>query len=293
MSDESFSKPPVADPLYEALGKAEKRPRRTSSPLGWILGGLTVSVLGLGMYWVDRTFAKVESQLDQNEDQLSKLIAQVQEFEKRFGTLEGELSGSRARLVQQSQTLSQYRTEQEQRQKALEEELKRKADAEQVATLEGAASHLRGNVSELSGEVTTLKGDMGGLKDTTGRHGEELAEAHRNILSNRHEIQTTRADLTEYKKSQERDYFDFELHKNGPALDVNRVRLRLVQTNQKKKQYHLEISARDKRITKKNVPVDEPVYFYVGELKKPYEIVVKKVAKEYVVGYLSTPRDKS
>ena len=48
-----------------------------------------------------------------------------------------------------------------------------------------------------------------------------------------------------------------------------------------------------KRIEKKNKTLLEPVQFYVIGSKLPYEIVVNKIEKNHVSGYLATPKVQS
>jgi hypothetical protein len=38
---------------------------------------------------------------------------------------------------------------------------------------------------------------------------------------------------------------------------------------------------------------NEPIQFYVAKARQPYELVVNQVAKDQIVGYLSTPKVQS
>jgi len=54
----------------------------------------------------------------------------------------------------------------------------------------------------------------------------------------------------------------------------------------------MTVYADDRAIVKKDKTVGEPVIFYVGNSRMgPYEIVVFKVNKDQITGYLSTPKD--
>jgi len=63
-------------------------------------------------------------------------------------------------------------------------------------------------------------------------------------------------------------------------------------TDPKKSQFTMSVFADDKEIEKKDRTAGEPVQFYVGNSRlAPYEIVVFKVGKDELTGYLSTPKE--
>jgi hypothetical protein len=71
---------------------------------------------------------------------------------------------------------------------------------------------------------------------------------------------------------------------------VNNIGLTLKKTDPKKNKYTMEILADDKRLEKKDKSINEPVQLMVAGNDKPYEIVVNKVDKDQIIGYLSTPK---
>jgi hypothetical protein len=46
----------------------------------------------------------------------------------------------------------------------------------------------------------------------------------------------------------------------------------------------------DVHIDKKNMPVNEPVFFHQGSERRPLEMVVNQVAKDKITGYISVPK---
>ena len=54
--------------------------------------------------------------------------------------------------------------------------------------------------------------------------------------------------------------------------------------------HYLYRLAEGKVIRKKHQAIDEPIEFYTRTSKKPYEVVVTRVDKKMVVGYLSVPK---
>jgi hypothetical protein len=52
----------------------------------------------------------------------------------------------------------------------------------------------------------------------------------------------------------------------------------------------VDIFADDKRVEKKDKNTNEPVQFYTGKARQPYELVVNEVQKDRLIGYLATPK---
>ncbi len=61
-------------------------------------------------------------------------------------------------------------------------------------------------------------------------------------------------------------------------------------TNTKKSLFTVALYADDLRLEKKNRSVNEPIYFYTRGYRAPLELVVNKVEKNKVVGYISAPK---
>jgi hypothetical protein len=51
------------------------------------------------------------------------------------------------------------------------------------------------------------------------------------------------------------------------------------------------VTADDQVTEKKDKALNEPIQFYTLKAKQPYVIVVNKMNKDTITGYLSTPRD--
>ena len=53
----------------------------------------------------------------------------------------------------------------------------------------------------------------------------------------------------------------------------------------------MQLTADDKTTEKKDKSINEPVQFYTAKGGRiPYELVINKVEKNEIVGYLSTPK---
>ena len=103
-------------------------------------------------------------------------------------------------------------------------------------------------------------------------------------------IAHTREDLEELKRRGDRNYFELTLQKNAHPSPVSTVSLQLKKTDAKKSKFTLNVIADDKTIEKKDRNVAEPLQFYTGRDRVLYEIVVLAVNKDFVNGYLATPK---
>ncbi len=70
------------------------------------------------------------------------------------------------------------------------------------------------------------------------------------------------------------------------------IQLNVNKTDPKKSKFTMTVYADDREIEKKDRTAGEPIQFYVGNSRTaPYEVVVFKIAKDQLTGYLSTPKD--
>ena len=72
------------------------------------------------------------------------------------------------------------------------------------------------------------------------------------------------------------------------------ITLLLKNSDVKKNRYTVQVMADDKLTEKKDRNINEPVQFYTARGGRiPYELVINKVDKNEIVGYLSTPKEQA
>jgi seryl-tRNA synthetase len=200
-----------------------------------------------------------------NAQQIDSLRKEIDDATKR--------SGSAGREVRRARTMVQkLQAEQQQRNEALQQELAKKADQQQVGAL--------------SQDVSTTRTDLDGTKklldSTRSDLGMARSELGTLIARNHDEIDTLR-------KLGDRDYFEFSLTK-GTSVRAANVGLVLKKTNVKRHKFNLVLQADDMDVEKKDKTVNEPVFFYLKGQKRFYELVVNAVESNKVAGYISTPK---
>ena len=165
-----------------------------------------------------------------------------------------------------------------------------KVDRGRVDSLEKEAASMKDDLRGVDKQVTQAHSAISGLRDTATRNRTDIGATRDALDEVRQSAEGTAGELSEFKRSFEREHFNFELHKKGGFMKVFEIHLKLKGTDFRKQRCDLEVFVDGKRIKKDDQYINEPVYFYAQDQKKPYEIVLTKVNKEYVVGYLSVPK---
>ena len=244
----------------------------------------------------------------------ANLAAQTQLHEEQFAELEGTLNRTsrevddsvqelRGAVASAEKDLSASTRKVEQRVLGRTQVLAKKLD-EQKTAHQSALTHVDGKVTELSrvaadtdSKVGSLTGTVEGVQQNVAKNREEIEEAIRDLKTVRGDlgvqsglIATNGTELNALRELGERNYFDFDITKAKEPQRVGAIQVRLKKADRKRNKFTIELWADDKRIEKKNKTLLEPIQFYVVGSRIPYEIVVQKVEKDRIVGYLATPK---
>jgi len=249
-----------------------------------ILALAAVSVLSLGIAWSATTHARsteqglqaqsgqsktiqqgigaINQRLAHAEDINAQLQAELKLVTDRLKMTQGELANAR-------QQARQIRTEYSSKFDSVQSEMAAKASA---------------------ADVTTLGGDLGTVKS-------DLESTRNNLQMARGEFGTLIArnhdEIDQLRRMGEREYYEFTVNGKGQRSRIGSVALEVRGTDVKKNQFTVALYVDDMRIEKKNRSVDEPIYFYTRGSRAPAELVVNKVGKNQVTGYLSVPKSTS
>ncbi len=134
------------------------------------------------------------------------------------------------------------------------------------------------------------------LKETQDQVAKNRADLEGNLNSTRDElngsIAKTHEELVALAKRGERSYFEFDLAKSKQFQRVGPLTLSLRKADTKHKNYNLEMIVDDNRLTKKNVNLYEPIWIHTENESQPVQVVVNRVEKNLVHGYVSAPKYK-
>jgi hypothetical protein len=229
-----------------------------------------------------QTQAQAQADIVKKTDDISSDLAVLN---KRLGVTANE-------LVQARQAAQVLKREQEQAAKILAA----KADSSDVETYKQEAAAQLTQIKDdtntkfgtVDGEVSGVKNDLVATKDEFGR---QLVDV-KTVLSA--DIARNSGELADLRKKGERDYFEFDIHRDSkhPMQRVGDLQVGLTKTDPKNHKYSVAIQVDDNRLEKKDRTTNEPVQFLVGRDKLRYELVVNSVDKDRIRGYLSVPKDK-
>ncbi|MGA2421876.1 MAG: hypothetical protein ABSG69_17515, partial [Candidatus Acidiferrum sp.] len=209
----------------------------------------------------------------QANTRLADLKGHLDVTEQKIGMTRAELAqaSSRAETIRRDQIDADKKLTTELTQVQKESEEKIGAVATDVT---GAKKDIEATKSDLEATKSKLdrqQGDMGVMSGLIAR---------------------THDDLEELKRRGDRNYYEFTVKKAKAPQRVGPIQVNVKKTDPKKSQFTMTVFADDKEIEKKDRTAGEPVQFYVGNSRlAPYEIVVFKVGKDELTGYLSTPKE--
>src|SRR5713226_2927843 len=134
------------------------------------------------------------------------------------------------------------------------------------------------------------------LKETQDQVAKNRADLEGNLNSTRDElngsIAKTHEELVALAKRGERSYFEFDLTKSKQFQRVGPLTLSLRKADTKHKSYDLEMIVDDNRLTKKKVNLYEPIWIHTENDSQPVQVVVNRVERNLVHGYVSAPKYK-
>jgi len=97
-------------------------------------------------------------------------------------------------------------------------------------------------------------------------------------------------EIDQLRRLGERDYVEFTIAGKNKPQKVANLTVELKGVNEKRGQYSVAMTAEDRRLEKKNRTMNEPIFFYLSGTKIPEELVINKVGKDTVSGYVSIPK---
>src|SRR5260370_35290752 len=105
-------------------------------------------------------------------------------------------------------------------------------------------------------------------------------------------IAKTHYELVVLEKHGERSYFEFEPGKSKQLQRVGHLTLSLRRADSKHMNYDMSMVVDDNQLSKKRVNLYEPIWIHTENESQPVQVVVNKISKNFVHGYISAPKYK-
>jgi len=183
--------------------------------------------------------------------------------------------------------------------------LKKQIEEEQAKSMQAVSTEISGVKSDVAqvatkadAKIADVSTEVGNVKSAQSQTAAELQKTITDLKSVKGDlgvqsglVATNGTELQALKMRGERNYFDIKLAKTKQPQRVGDITLLLKNTDPKKNKYTVQVMADDKLTEKKDKNINEPVQFYTTKGGRiPYEIVINKVDKNMIVGYLATPK---
>jgi chromosome segregation ATPase len=229
---------------------------------------------------------QIAGRLDQADARDAELQGQVAQTQTRLGSAQSELQRTRQQTTQTTAELA--------RQKQLAQESAQQAQqlASQLGQLQQETVATKGSVGSLTTDVAGVRGEVKSTKDDLAATRSELQRVIGDLGIQSDLVAHNRTELEELKLRGERDYVEFNLRRSDRIQRVGNVRLELKRTDPKRQKYTVNLVVDDQTIEKKDKNVYEPVQFYLEGFRAPTEIVVNKIERDRITGYISSPKKK-
>ena len=248
-----------------------------------------VALGGLAFGWnasskLDSTQQEVATQLKATQQSvqqdMSSLKDRLAQDEKANTELQGDLKVVTTKL----------KITQGQLKKAREEAAKlNDATSKQVAALDTSV-HSELATKATNDDVKTVDTKVVGVKTDLDATREDLKMARSEmgtLIARNHD------EIDQLRRLGERDYVEFTIVGKNKPQKVGNVTVELKGVNEKRNLFSAAVTVEDKQFEKKNRAMNEPIFFYLSGTHIPQEIVVNKVGKNTISGYVSIPKANS
>jgi hypothetical protein len=272
---------------------SEQYIEETKGSPSWQLPAIVILALlalgALGFAWSDS--AKVDAAKQAAADQMKSMQQSIQQDmtamkdrlasdEKANADLQGDLKVVTDKLKITQGQLKKARQEAETRNTETTEmvktldtsvhtELATKATTDDVKTVDTKVTKVGDDLSKTVNDLNMAKSELGTL-----------------IARNHDEIDVLR-------RQGERDYVEFTITGKNQPQKVGNVTVELKGVNEKRNRSNFVYTVEDKKFEAKNANINSPVFFYLSGTHQPEEIVINKVGKNTISGYLSIPKANS
>ena len=245
-----------------------------------------IAIGGLAFGWnasskLDATQQAVTSQVNSFkqgvEQDMSSLKDRIAQDEKANTDLQGDL-----KVVTDKLKITQGQLK-----KARAEAAAAVQDTSQKLTALDTSVHTELATKAATDDLKNVDTKVGGVRTDLDSTREDLKMARSEmgtLIARNHD------EIDQLRRLGERDYIEFTIDGKNKPQKVGNLTVELKGVNEKRGQFSVAMTAEDRRLEKKNRFMNEPIFFYLSGTKIPEELVINKVGKDTVSGYVSVPK---
>ena len=147
---------------------------------------------------------------------------------------------------------------------------------------------------QMQEQVTEQKKE---LADTKQQLDQTRQDLQNNLNSTRDELSSSIAknhdELVILQKRGDRNLYEFDLERSKQFHRVGPLNVSVRSVNQKHRFYDLVMTVEDQQVERKHVSLYEPLMLRLADRPQPVELVVNRIDKNAVRGYISEPKYKN
>src|ERR1700740_527332 len=215
---------------------------------------------------MQQDMASLKDRLAQDEKANTDLQGDLKVVTGKLKIIQGQLKKAREEAEKLNDTTTQKLTALD---TSVHSELATKATTDDVKTVD----------TKVVGVKTDLDATREDLKMARSEMGTLIARNH--------------DEIAQLRRLGERDYVEFTIAGKNKPQKVGNLTVELKGINEKRSQFSIALVVEDKRFEKKNRAMNEPIFFYTSGTHLPEEIVINKVSKDTISGYVSIPKASS
>jgi chromosome segregation ATPase len=224
--------------------------------------------------------AQIKSSEQAVQQDVSSLKDRLAQDEKANADLQGDLTVVTKKL---KITQGQLKTAREEATKLND------ATTEKLTALDSSV-HTELATKATTDDVKTVDTKVGGVQTDLNSTKEDLKMARSEmgtLIARNHD------EIDQLRRLGERDYVEFNVDGKNKPVKVGNVTVELKGVNEKSNRFTVTMTVEDKKFEKKNRALNEPIFFYTSGARFPEEMVINKVGKNTVSGYVSIPKANS
>ena len=215
---------------------------------------------------IQQDMSSLKDRLAQDEKANTDLQGDLKVVTDKLKITQGQLKKARAEATKSIDETKQQVTALD---TSVHSELATKASSDDVKTVDTKVVGVRTDLDTTREDLKMAKSEMGTL----------IARNH--------------DEIDQLRRLGERDYTEFTITGKNRPQKVANVTVELKGVNEKRNQFNLAMVVEDKRFEKKNRAANEPIFFYLTGTHIPQEIVINKIGKDTISGYVSIPKVNS
>ena len=215
---------------------------------------------------VQQDMSSLKDRLAQDEKANTELQGDLKVVTGKLKITQGQLKKAREEATKLNDTTSQKLTALD---TSVHTELATKATNDDVKTVDTKVVSVKTDLDATREDLKMARSEMGTL----------IARNH--------------DEIDQLRRLGERDYVEFTIAGKNKPQKVGNVTVELKGVNEKRNQFSAALTVEDKQFEKKNRAMNEPIFFYTSGTHIPEEIVINKVGKNTISGYVSVPKANS